>query len=29
MMLLICIGAQAESAKSILDKAAATISNPG
>ena len=28
-MLLICIGAQAESAKSILDKAAATISNPG
>ena len=29
MMLLICIGAQAESAKSILDKAAATVSNPG
>lgn len=28
MMLLICIGAQAESAKSILDKAAATVSNP-
>ena len=29
MMLLICIGAQAESAKSILDKAAATVSHPG
>lgn len=29
MMLLICIGAQAESAKSILDKVAATVSNPG
>ena len=28
MMLLICIGAQAESAKSILDKAAATVSHP-
>ena len=29
MMLLLCVGAKAESAKSILDKAAATVSNPG
>lgn len=29
MMLLLSVGAQAESAKSILDKAAATVSNPG
>ena len=29
MMLLLCVGAQAESAKRILDKAAATVSNPG
>ena len=28
MMLLLCVGASAESAKSILDKAAATVSNP-
>jgi outer membrane lipoprotein-sorting protein len=28
MMLLLCVGVQAESAKSILDKAAATVSNP-
>lgn len=27
-MLLLCVGASAESAKSILDKAAATVSNP-
>ena len=29
MMLLLSVGAQAESAKRILDKAAATVSNPG
>jgi len=29
MMLLLCVGAKAESAKTILDKAAATVSNPG
>jgi len=29
MLLLCCVGAKAESAKSILDKAAATVSNPG
>ena len=29
MMLLLCVGANAESAKRILDKAAATVSNPG
>lgn len=29
MMFLLCAGANAESAKSILDKAAATVSNPG
>ena len=29
MMLLLCVGAHAESAKRILDKAAATVSNPG
>ena len=28
MMLLLCVGVQAEGAKSILDKAAATVSNP-
>ena len=28
-LLLVCAGAQAESAKRILDKAAATVSNPG
>ena len=28
LMLLLCVGVQAESAKSILDKAAATVSNP-
>ena len=28
MLLLVCIGVNAESAKSILDKAAATVSNP-
>lgn len=29
MMLLLCVGVHAESAKRILDKAAATVSNPG
>ena len=29
MMLLLSVGAQAESAKRILDKAAATVNNPG
>ena len=29
MMLLLCVGAHAESAKRILGKAAATVSNPG
>ena len=29
MMLLLSVGAQAESAKRILDKAAASVSNPG
>ena len=29
MMLLLCMGVSAENAKSILDKAAATVSNPG
>ena len=29
MMLLLCVGAHAESAKRILDKAAANVSNPG
>ena len=29
MMLLLSVGAQAESAKRVLDKAAATVSNPG
>ena len=28
-LLLVCAGAQAESAKRILDKAAASVSNPG
>ena len=28
MMLLLCVGVQAEGAKSILDKAATTVSNP-
>ena len=29
MMLLLCMGVSAENAKNILDKAAATVSNPG